>query len=86
MYCGSMRLNFERSAPDAWTANMRDPMDRSQRLTDGTRWWTFMRLLLLDNLITSYTNAHPGAGLLVVDLDLGTASGLLGSRCRTSPM
>jgi hypothetical protein len=65
---------------------MRDPMDRSQRLTDGTRWRTFMRLLLLDDLITSYTNARPGAGLLVVDLDLGTASGLLTSRCSTSPM
>jgi hypothetical protein len=65
---------------------MRDTMDRSQRLTDGTRWRTFMRLLLLDDLITSYTNACPGAGLLVVDLDLGTASGLLASRCRTSPM
>ena len=61
---------------------MKDPMDRSQRLTDGTRWWTFMRLLLLDDLITSYTNARPGAGLLVVDLDLGTASGLFASRCR----
>jgi hypothetical protein len=36
--------------------------------------------------MTSYTNARPGAGLLVVDLDLGTASGLLASRCRTSPM
>ena len=36
-----------------------------------------MRLLLLDDLITSYTNARPGAGLLVVDIDLGTASGLL---------
>jgi hypothetical protein len=47
-------------------------MDRSQRLTDGTRWRIFMRLLLLDDLITSYTNARPGAGLLVVDLDLGT--------------
>jgi hypothetical protein len=65
---------------------MRDPMDRSQRLTDGTRWRTFIRLLLLDDLITSYTKARPGAGLLVVDLDLGTASGLLASRCRTSPM
>jgi hypothetical protein len=61
-------------------------MDRSRRLTDGTRWRTFMRLLLLDDLMTSYTNARPGAGLLVVDLDLGTASGLLASRCRTSPM
>jgi len=65
---------------------MRDPMDRSQRLTDGTRWRTFMRLLLLNDLIISYTNARPGAGLLVVDLDLGTASLLLASRCRTSPM
>jgi hypothetical protein len=65
---------------------MRDTMDRNQRLTDGTRWRTFMRLLLLDDLITSYTSARPGAGLLVVDLDLGTASGLLASRCRTSPM
>jgi hypothetical protein len=36
MNCGSMRLNVERSALDAWpAANMRDP--RSQRLTDGTR-------------------------------------------------
>ena len=32
-------------------------MDRSQRLTDGTRWRTFMRLLRLDDLMTSYTNA-----------------------------
>jgi hypothetical protein len=60
---------------------MRDPMERSQRLTDGTRWRTFMRLLRLDDLMTSYTNARPGAGLLVVDLDLGTASGLLASLC-----
>jgi len=32
--------------------------------------------------MTSYTNARPGVGLLVVDLDLGTGSGLLldGSR------
>src|SRR5215471_5730837 len=51
---------------------MRDPMDRSRRLTDGTRWRTFMRLLRLDDLMTSYTSARPGAGLLVVDLDLGT--------------
>ena len=42
-------------------------MDRSQRLTDGTRWWTFMRLLLFEDLMTSYTNARA----------LGTASGLL---------
>ena len=47
-------------------------MGRSQRLTDGKRWRIFMRLLLLDELITSYTNARPGAGLLVVDLALGT--------------
>jgi len=65
---------------------MRAPMDRSRRLKDGTRWRTFMRLLQLDDLIISYTNARPGAGLLVVDLNLGTASGLLASRCRTSPM
>jgi hypothetical protein len=45
-----------------------------------------MRFLLLDDLMTYYTNARPEAGLLVVDLDLGTASGLLTSRCRTSPM
>jgi len=32
-------------------------MDRSQRLTDGRRWWTLMRFLQLDDLITSYTNA-----------------------------
>jgi len=61
---------------------MRNPIDRSQRLTDGTRWWTFIGLLL-DDLITSYTNARPGAGLRVVDLDLGTVSGLLASPCRT---
>jgi hypothetical protein len=61
-------------------------MDRSRRLTDGTRWRTFMRLLLLDDLMTSYTNARPGVDLLVVDLDPGTASGLLASRCRISPM
>jgi hypothetical protein len=38
---------------------MRDAMDRSRRLTDGTRWRTFMRLLLFDDLMTSYTNARP---------------------------
>ena len=32
-------------------------MARSRRLTDGTRWRTFMRLLRLDDLMTSYTNA-----------------------------
>jgi hypothetical protein len=36
---------------------MRDPMARSRRLTDGTRWRTFMRLLRLDDLMASYTNA-----------------------------
>jgi hypothetical protein len=65
---------------------MRDPTERSRRLTDGTRWRTFMRLLQLEDLMTSYTNARPGTVLLVVDLDLGSASGLLASRCRTSPM
>jgi len=60
-------------------------MDRSRRLTDGTKWRTFIQLLRLDDLMTSYTNARPGAGLLVVGLDLGEASGLLASRCRTSP-
>src|SRR5579864_5444289 len=59
---------------------MRNPMDSSQRLTDGTRWRTFMRLLLLDDLITSYTHARPGVGLLVVDLDLGTARYPYGGR------
>ena len=34
-----------------------------------------MRLLRLDDLMTSYTYARPGVGLLMVDLDLGTASG-----------
>ncbi len=34
-------------------------MARSRRLTDGTRWRTFMRLLRLDDLMTSYTNAGP---------------------------
>jgi len=32
--------------------------------------------------MTSYTNARPGTGLLVMDLDLGTASGLLVSERR----
>jgi hypothetical protein len=36
----------------------------------------------LDDLMTSYTNARSGAGLLVVDLHLGSVSGLLASRCR----
>ena len=52
---------------------MRDPTDRSQRLKDGTRWRTFILFLRLDDLITSYTNARPEAGLLVVDLDLSAA-------------
>jgi hypothetical protein len=50
-------------------------MDRSRQLTDGTRWRTFMRLLRVDDLVAFYTNARPEADLLVVDLDLGTASG-----------
>jgi len=52
-----------------------------------------MRLLRLDDLMTSYTNARPGAGLVVVDLDLGSASGRLGAAasptsrtCYTSSM
>src|SRR5256885_11694785 len=69
MNCGSMRLNFERSSPDAGCcrpiAKMRDPMDRSHRLTDGTRLWIFMRLLQLDSLMTSYTDARPEDGLFV---------------------
>ena len=37
-----------------------------------------MRLLRLDDLMASYTNAGaPEPGVLVVDLDLSTASGLL---------
>src|SRR6476660_6485720 len=32
-------------------------MARSRRLTNGTRWRTFMRLLRLDDLMASYTNA-----------------------------
>jgi hypothetical protein len=44
-------------------------MDRSRRLTDGKKWRTFMRLLRLDDLMTSYTKARPGTGLLVVDLE-----------------
>ena len=59
-------------------------MDRSRRLKDGTRW--FMQLLRLDDLMISYTNVRPGTGLLAVELNLGTASGLLASGCRTSPM
>ncbi|HEY3841211.1 MAG TPA: hypothetical protein VGL72_31785 [Bryobacteraceae bacterium] len=40
-----------------------------------------MRLLRLDDLMTSYTNGAPRSWLLVVDLHLSTASGLLdGSR------
>src|SRR5262245_12350174 len=38
---------------------MTDPMDRSQRLMDCKRWRTFIRLLRLDDLTTSYTNAAP---------------------------
>jgi hypothetical protein len=62
-------------------------MARSRRLTDGTMWRTFMRLLLLDDLMASYTNAGaPELASSWVDLDLNTALGLLASRCRTSPM
>ena len=62
-------------------------MDRSRRLTDGTRWRTFMQLLRLDDLMASYTNAGaPELASSVVDLDLSTASGLFASRCHTSPM
>src|ERR1051326_5484343 len=50
MNCGSMRLNFERSPPDAAAANMRNPTDSRERLTDGARSW-IMRLLQLDDLI-----------------------------------
>jgi hypothetical protein len=38
---------------------MRDPIARSWRFTAGTRWLIFMRLLRLDELIASYTNAAP---------------------------
>src|SRR5215467_10759670 len=68
MNCGSMRLNFERSTSDAGAgccmpaANIRDPKDRSRR---GTRWRTFIRLLRLDDLMRSYTNARSDVGLLV---------------------
>src|SRR5215475_1267959 len=63
MYCGSMRLNCEKSTPDACigccrpAATIRDPMARSRRFTDGMRRRTFMRFLLLDDLKASYTNA-----------------------------
>src|SRR6187402_3576248 len=36
---------------------MRAPMAMSRRLTDGTRWRTFMRLRRLDELMASYTSA-----------------------------
>src|SRR5487761_2663093 len=52
-------------------------MGRTQRLTDGTRWRTFMRLLRLDDLMTSYTNASPRSWCFAVDP--GTASGLIAS-------
>jgi hypothetical protein len=43
---------------------MRNPKARSRRLTDGTRWRTFMKLLPLDDLVPSYTNAGaPEPGL-----------------------
>jgi hypothetical protein len=53
-------------------------MDRSRRLTDGTRCGTFMRLLQLDDLMTSYTNARPVADLLVMDIDLERSESQLG--------
>jgi hypothetical protein len=46
---------------------MRDPMYKSQRLTDGTGWWTFMRVAPVgrsDDIL--HQNARPGAGLLVL--------------------
>src|SRR5882724_2353662 len=38
---------------------MRNPVERTRRLRDGTNWRTFMRLLRLDDLMTSYTHARP---------------------------
>jgi hypothetical protein len=38
---------------------MRNPVERTRRLRDGTSWRTFMRLLRLDDLMTSYTHARP---------------------------
>src|ERR1700719_1733843 len=37
---------------------MRNPVERRRRLRDGTSWRTFMRLLRLDDLITSYTHGR----------------------------
>src|SRR4029077_1483794 len=37
---------------------MRNPVERSRRLRDGTSWRTFMRLLRLDDLMTSYTHGR----------------------------
>ena len=51
-------------------------MARSRRLTDGTRWRTFMRLLRLDDLMASYTNAGaPELASSVVDLDFSRETG-----------
>ena len=47
-------------------------MDRSQRLTDGTRWRTFMLLLLFDDMTKCYTNARPGV------FEAGSAGRLVG--------
>jgi hypothetical protein len=33
-------------------------VERSRRLRDGTSWRTFMRLLRLDDLMTSYTHGR----------------------------
>src|SRR5215831_8932414 len=41
---------------------MRDPMARSRRLTDGTRWRIFMRLLRFGRLVSIlHQRGHPGA-------------------------
>ena len=37
-------------------------MSKSQRLTDDTGWRKFMRLLRLDDMMTSYTNARRSRG------------------------
>ena len=55
-------------------------MARSRRLTDGTRWRTFMRLLRVDDLMTSYTNA--GALELASSRWISTLPGMASSdRC-----
>src|SRR5580704_6876185 len=37
---------------------MRNPVERSRRLRNGTNWRTFMRLLRLDDPMTSYTHGR----------------------------